>query len=117
MNVVTQYSPLPLQLSIYTGHATNRMLQKTLLSISPSVNSSQSVGSMKQPRISSLSSQFLILEKRRPELNRGSRVDMITRISKSRRQRVKNAPVHCRAEDPRTRFPETEALRKEPSVF
>jgi hypothetical protein len=52
-------------------------------------------------------------KKGQPELNQASRVDGITLGSlvspKTQRQRPKNAPVHCRAEDTRTHFPETQA--------
>jgi hypothetical protein len=56
-------------------------------------------------------------KKSQSALNQGSRVDGITRGSlvspKARRQRSKNAPAHCRAEDTRTHFPETRAQRNE----
>jgi hypothetical protein len=60
INTVTQYSPHLLPHNVYIAHTTNRMLEKMLFPLLPSVLSSQSVGSMKQPWISSLSSQFLI---------------------------------------------------------
>jgi hypothetical protein len=60
MNTITQYSPCPLPHNVYITHTANQMPEKTLLPVLPSVFSSQSVGSMKQPQISSLSSEFLI---------------------------------------------------------
>jgi hypothetical protein len=43
VKTITQYSPRPLPHNVYIAHATNRMPEKTLLPISPSVLSSQSV--------------------------------------------------------------------------
>jgi hypothetical protein len=54
INTITQYSSRPFPHNVYIAHTTNRTPKKTLLPLSPSVLSSQSVGSMKQPRISSL---------------------------------------------------------------
>jgi hypothetical protein len=51
--------------NVYIAHTSNRMPEKTFLPVSPSVLSSQSTGSMKQLRISFLSSQFLIREYRK----------------------------------------------------
>jgi hypothetical protein len=47
MNTITQYSPRRLPHNVYIAHTTNRMPEKTLLPVSPSVLSSQSVGYMK----------------------------------------------------------------------
>jgi hypothetical protein len=51
-------------------------------------------------------------KKSQPALNQGSRVDGITWGSlispKTRRQCLKDVQVHCRAEDTRTHFPETQ---------
>jgi hypothetical protein len=80
------------------------MPDKSLLPLSPSVLSSPCVGSIKQLRISSLSSQFLVwvIEKSQPVLNHGSRAGWIIWGSlvspKTRRQSSKNTPVHCSAE-------------------
>jgi hypothetical protein len=48
-NTITQYRPRPLLHNVCIAHAMNRMPKKTFLPISPSVLSSQSVGSVKQP--------------------------------------------------------------------
>jgi hypothetical protein len=107
--------PRPLRHNVHIAHTTNRILEKTFLPISPSVFSSQSGGSMKQPGMSFLPSKFLIwkIKKSPPVLYQESRVDGITRGSlvspKIRRKLPKIAPVHCRAEDTRTHFPEIQA--------
>jgi hypothetical protein len=52
-------------------------------------------------------------KKSEPALNQGNKVDQITWgpliLPKTQRQRLKNALMHCRAEDIRTHFPETQA--------
>jgi hypothetical protein len=60
INTITRYSSHPLLHNVYIAHTTNRMPEKMLLPVSSSILLSQSGGSMKQPWISSLWSQFLI---------------------------------------------------------
>jgi hypothetical protein len=80
INTITQHCLRPVRNNAYTEHITDGVPENTSVPVSPSVLSSQSVGSMKQPGISSLSSQFLILETKncQPALNEGNRVSGLT---------------------------------------
>jgi hypothetical protein len=96
VNTFTQYSPRPLPHNVYVAHTTNRMPKKIIFSVSPSVLSSQSVESMKQPRILSIFN--LGIKKSQPVLNQRCKLDWIIRgslvLPKTWRHRPKNAPVH-----------------------
>jgi hypothetical protein len=65
VNIITKYSSCPLPHDIYIAHTTNRMPVKTLPPVSHSVLLWQYVGSIEQPRISSLSSQLLTYKLRK----------------------------------------------------
>jgi hypothetical protein len=109
INIITQYSPSPLRHNVYIAHTTNLTPQKTLPKALPSVSSLVTVCWIDEKASnlgSSITNFNLVNRKSQPALNHGSRVDGITRRShvwpKTRTQRPKNAPVHCRVEDTRT---------------
>jgi hypothetical protein len=84
-----------------------------LLPISPSFLSSQSVGVIEKASNLVLFIAVFNLGNRKSQsvLNHGIRVDWITHASFCQKlgDSPKNVLVHCRAEDTRTHFPETQA--------